>query len=82
MEYESHFTGEETKAVEGQGVQARVESMSTDSKAEGLLLSVVASVLYTLWLSSPVHQSHAIRAGTVHDCLTLGTPMRGRSPYT
>lgn len=50
MEYESHFTGKEAKAAGGQGVQARAEPVSTDSKAEGLLLSVVASAVRTVAL--------------------------------
>lgn len=62
MEYEPHFTGEETKAAEGHGVQARCEPTSTDPKAQGPLRAV-ASVVYPLWLFLRVHRSHCCTCG-------------------
>lgn len=65
MDYEPHFTGEETKAAEGHGEQARL-----DSKAEGPL-RVVASVLPSGALSP------AIRGAPGRCCPALSTPRKG-----
>ena len=45
MEYEPHFTGEETKAAEGHGLQARCEPTSTDPKTQGPLRAVASVAL-------------------------------------
>ena len=71
MEYEPHFIGEETKAAEGHGEQARL-----DSKAERLLW-VAAFVLHPLGLSPA-----ATRRAPVRCCPALSTPRKGGDRQT